>query len=75
MTHNFDDSLKFSFIYDEDINDFYFHYFPTLAKIRIVKNLELQKQGIDKILVLKSGKKIYIDENNVRDIIRFFGPI
>ena len=62
MTHNFDESLKFSFIYDEDINDFYYHYFPTLAKIQIVKNLELQKQGIDKILKLKSGKKIYIDE-------------
>lgn len=66
--NNFDLDLKYS-LENRDggaINDFYYKIFPTLRRIESVKDLELQKRGIDKILHLSSGKKILIDEKKRR---------
>lgn len=62
MIHDFKTSLKFSYLYDGDINAFYEELFPTLVNIEIITDKIRQKQGIDKILHFKSGKKIFIDE-------------
>jgi hypothetical protein len=46
----------------EFINAQYYQIFPHLDKIEIVIDKEQQKKGIDKFLILKSGKRISIDE-------------
>lgn len=51
---------------DEEINAFYFRHFKNLEKIEIVSNEEMQKKGIDKILIFKSGKNVLIDEKKRR---------
>jgi len=49
-------------------DNFYFRVFPLLKEIKIVKELDLQKQGIDKILIFKNGRKLLIDEKKRRSI-------
>lgn len=49
------------------INDFYKRKFPNLIEIKEIKNdMELQRAGVDKIIILKNGKKINIDEKKRR---------
>jgi len=65
---NFATDLEFSLDSRSDIalNNLYYEAFPHLEKIRIVEDLTMQKRGIDKILILKSGKEILIDEKKRR---------
>jgi len=51
---------------DELLNNFYFRLFPQLKEIQIVQQIDLQKQGIDKILIFQNGKEIWIDEKKRR---------
>lgn len=65
---NFETDLGYSLEknYDEQINKYYYTLFPELKRIEIVTDIELQKKGIDKVLIMKSGKKILIDEKKRR---------
>ena len=60
--NNFDRDLEFSlnFNHSNDLNWFYYEYFPDLHTIKPVENIELQKKGIDKIITLKNGKQLMI---------------
>lgn len=51
---------------DQQLISFYHQQFPTLVKVHPVEDLELQKQGVDKILELESGKEIWIEEKSRR---------
>lgn len=51
---------------DELLNAFYYQQFPSLVKIELVTDLDLQKQGVDKVLHLASGKEIWIEEKTRR---------
>jgi len=64
----FNEDLQYSFEPNDNnfLDKFYHKYFPMLDKIEFVKDLNLQKQGIDKILTLKDGKEITIDEKKRR---------
>lgn len=48
------------------INEFYYDTFPDLVLIRDVEDEKTQKKGIDKILWMDSGKKLFIDEKKRR---------
>lgn len=48
------------------LDEFYKANFPQLEKIIEVKDLDMQKLGIDKILVLANGKRLLIDEKKRR---------
>ncbi len=60
--------LKYSENKTEDqlINEFYYKVFPNLKEIKTITDITLQKKGIDKILTLKNGKEIAIDEKRRR---------
>lgn len=62
--HEFFEELKYS--QDQSgnivIEDFYKKYFPNLEEIKIVEDISLNKKGVDKIIVLKNNKEIYIEE-------------
>lgn len=51
---------------DKLFEKFYHNIFPHLIKIEIVKDLHLQKRGIDKILHFADGKQLLIDEKKRR---------
>jgi len=50
----------------EIFDRFYYRIFPGLKFIELVKDLETQKKGIDKILHFKNGKTVTIDEKKRR---------
>ena len=63
MINDFNKDLKFSFQDSEIFNNFYHKIFGTrLHTIYTVTDLKTQKLGIDKKIILKSGKEITIDE-------------
>lgn len=66
--NNFYTDLSFSLDGNDDraVNTVYKRAFPHLKEILIVTELELQKQGIDKVLMFESGNRIYIDEKKRR---------
>ena len=66
--NNFDVDLKYSLATNDDmeINDSYFRIFCDLKKVDLVNDPLLQKQGIDKILIFKNGKEVWIDEKKRR---------
>jgi len=66
--NNFKEDLIYSLEenYNDTIDSFYYNKFPHLKNIIIVEDLNLQKRGIDKILVLDSGKEIMVDEKKRR---------
>lgn len=68
MTADFNVDLAYSLESGEsDIFDkFYFRIFPHLERIENVSDLALQKQGVDKKLILTCGKVILIDEKKRR---------
>jgi len=51
---------------DKSLNELYHKAFPHLKKIIIVDDLKMQKRGIDKILIMASGKEILVDEKKRR---------
>jgi len=51
---------------NEIFDNFYRRLFPTLINIRFISDLAVQKQGIDKILILKDGREITVDEKKRR---------
>ena len=51
---------------NEMFDKFYFRVFPHLKSIELVKDINLQKLGIDKILIFESNKRIFIDEKKRR---------
>lgn len=61
--HDFRNDLAFSHE-DQLLTAFYYQQFPNLVEIRTVTDLEVQKAGVDKILVLASGKEIWIVEKS-----------
>lgn len=67
VVHSFADSLERSYAWSEQLDEVYWRCFPHLAQIEAVTDVELQKQGVDKILTLTNGKQIYIDEK-ARDV-------
>jgi len=46
----------------ELLDEFYHRAFPHLERIEVVEDLSLQRQGIDKRLVLDNGKAVLVDE-------------
>ena len=66
--NDFNTDLEYSLLGNDDqaINSFYFDNFRFLENIDTVTDLELQKEGIDKILTFKGGKQIFIDEKKRR---------
>lgn len=66
--NNFETDLRYSLEnnYDRRINRYYYKVFPELDKIGVVESIELQRKGIDKVLQMKSGKKILVDEKKRR---------
>lgn len=66
---DFHQDLQFSLDSDIDseLNKFYHEQFPELEKIEIVTKLSWQKRGVDKVLILASGKRILIDEKIRRE--------
>lgn len=68
MKNDFQEDLKYSLNAEHDklFNDLYSKKFPHLERIEIVNDIQKQKKGIDKILHLKCGKTIFIDEKKRR---------
>lgn len=67
--NDFNKDLQYSFESSEDklLNDFYRWKYPNLKEIIPIKNnMKLQKAGVDKVIVLKNGKKLKIDEKKRR---------
>lgn len=60
----FEDDIGFSQdeILNDVINAFYERKFPHLDRIENVEDSRMQRDGIDKKLILKNGKEIWIDE-------------
>jgi len=65
-----DFKVDLTYSLDENENklfdNFYYNRFYGLREIELVKDIELQRQGIDKILNFDNGKKLYIDEKKRR---------
>lgn len=51
---------------NEIFDNFYFKAFPNLERIEIANDIKDQKDGIDKFLILKNGKRICVDEKKRR---------
>ena len=51
---------------NELFDSFYYRVFPGLNNIHLVKDMETQKKGIDKILYFKSGYVVTVDEKKRR---------
>lgn len=64
--HNFQESLERSYELSETLDDLYKRCFPHCVRIEAVTDIELQKKGVDKVIVLSNGKRVYLDEK-VRD--------
>jgi hypothetical protein len=66
--NNFYTDLEYSLEERENelFDNFYFRVIPNLERVEIINDLSLQKEGIDKKLILKNGKIILIDEKKRR---------
>lgn len=66
--NNFRVDLNYSHDKNDDqlLNSFYQDTFPNLKEIKTIKDLKLQKKGVDKIITLKNGKEIKIEEKKRR---------
>jgi hypothetical protein len=66
--NNFDPDLLYSIEENdsEKLDELYRSAFPHLLKIEVVTDIVLQKKGIDKILHLTCGKRLFIDEKKRR---------
>ena len=74
--HNFNEQLQFSRgqIKEYWWEEIYFKAFPTLKSVvEITEDGWAQRAGIDRLIILNSGKQIYVDEkvrrNNYGDIL------
>lgn len=47
-------------------DDLYYRIFPHLQEVKLVKDINLQKQGIDKELIFDNNKRLFIDEKKRR---------
>lgn len=72
ITNNFHEDLRYSL--DSSLEDFweaiYHKAFHNLEHIEVCDNLELQKQGVDKVIYLSNGNVLYIDEKCRRKVYR-----
>lgn len=68
MSNNFQTDLSYSLEENDNarFDRLYHEAFPHLLKIEIVEDIEMQKQGIDKILHFEGGKRLFIDEKKRR---------
>jgi len=66
--NNFKSDLEYSLNERENkmFDNFYYRVFPGLVKIDFIEDMEMQKEGIDKILVFESGYEITVDEKKRR---------
>lgn len=66
--NDFDTDLQYSLEGREDelFNDFYARVLPNVKEVRTVEDMELQRKGIDKQILLHSGKVVLIDEKKRR---------
>ena len=66
--NDFNIDLEYSMLHKDDsiLNEFYKTAFPRAIKIDFVKDLNVQKKGIDKIITLQNGKEITVDEKKRR---------
>ncbi len=51
---------------NEIFDKFYYRIFKNLKEIKIVNDINMQKDGIDKILIFENGKELLIDEKKRR---------
>lgn len=67
-SNNFAADLQYSLEGREDriFNDFYARVLPNVKEVRMVKDMKLQRKGIDKQVFLSSGKVVLIDEKKRR---------
>lgn len=69
MNYNdFQTDLEYSLLARENelFDLFYWRVFPGLARIELVEDRKLQRQGIDKLLHMDNGQRITIDEKKRR---------
>ena len=66
--NRFREDLRYSLTLNEAdaFHTFYSEFFPNFQRIETVSDKCLQRNGIDKIVHLLSGKKIFIDEKKRR---------
>ncbi len=66
--NNFNLDLKYSLDQRENelFDNFYYKIFKNIKEIELVKNIEIQKQGADKIIKFINGKQLLIDEKKRR---------
>lgn len=69
LKNDFKTDLEYSLEENECelLDSFYHKMFPGLRDIEIVKDLERQKKGIDKVLTLNRGQQLTIDEKKRRE--------
>jgi hypothetical protein len=74
IKNDFQDDLEFSLDTSNEqfIDLVYKRLFPHISDIQKVTDLKLQKQGIDKIFITDSGKRILVDEKIRR---KWYGDI
>ncbi len=51
---------------DKFFDNFYFRIFKGLKQIKLVSDIHLQKEGVDKILLFENGKQLLVDEKKRR---------
>lgn len=70
MIHDFKERLDFSLqtSHEPFWNAIYKKAFPTMVDLKLVDNMEQQLMGIDRIVFLKNGKNILIDEKKRENV-------